>query len=320
MSAHSKTPLQESGTGADVEPALDIGALLRRLATWVSRSLPHFRGKERAVRAFEAWLRHVAPPTGSLPLTVGGVCYALQLDDLIDYRIAYLGGHDRAVTGYLGRVVSGRSVVLWDVGANVGAIALPLAYRHPGLLIEAFEPSPPVVSRLRRNLTLNPALAARIRLHEIALCDRVGVVDFFPSAESRNGGLGNLMLSANTEKTPVRVSAHTGDALIAADKARAPDVVKIDVEGFEYEVLRGLHGFLTRRRDAIVVCEHEPYRLHQRPEAPAVTELLGDLGFTLHALTKSGMLEPLRPGMLEHRLDIVAHGPALAPMMGEPRR
>jgi FkbM family methyltransferase len=287
----------------------DVATRLRAFGAAVSRRLPNFRGKERAVRAFEAYLRRVAPSRQVIRATVGGVRYALQTEDLIDYRIAYLSAHAGDVIACLDGVIGDRNAVLWDVGANVGAVSLPLARRHPDLAIEAFEPSPAVIPRLRRNLALNDDLAARIRLHEIALCDRVGSVDFYPSAESGNGGVGTLMRGANTERTPVRVSAQAGDALIESGAARPPDVLKIDVEGFEYEVLSGLRRHLTQRRDLVVIFEHEPYRLRGRPESGKSSELLSAMGFILFGLTRRGEEEPLRPEMLERHMDIVARGP-----------
>src|SRR5215467_10426193 len=142
---------------------MDRVTRVRALGAAVSRHLPHFRGKERAVRAFEACLRRVAPSPQILHATIDGVTYALQTQDLIDYRVAYLSQYAGTVVRCLNRIIGRRKAVLWDIGANVGAVSLPLARRHPDLWIEAFEPSPPVVTRLRRNLRLNGDLAARIR-------------------------------------------------------------------------------------------------------------------------------------------------------------
>lgn len=298
-----------STPAADAWAPADLATRVRAFVSAVSRRLPNFRGKERAVRAFEGCLRRVAPNRQVLWVTVDGVNYALQIEDVIDYRIAYLSGHDAGVAGYLDRVIAGRSAVLWDVGANVGAISLPLARRHPGVSIEAFEPSPAVLSRLRRNLALNGDVARRVRVHDVALCDRVGFVDFYPSAEPENSGVGTLMPSANTEATPVRVSAHAGDALIATDAARPPDVIKIDVEGFEYEVLCGLREHLSRRRDLVVIFEHEPYRLRARTQVGSAIELLTSLGFNLFGLTRRAQVEPLHAALLDDHIDILACGP-----------
>ena len=79
-----------------------------------------------------------------------GTRYDLITEDLIDFRTAYFGGPTTlGVVDFLDARIRPPRTVLWDVGANVGSIFLPLARRHPELLIEAFEPAPPVIARLR---------------------------------------------------------------------------------------------------------------------------------------------------------------------------
>jgi len=281
----------------------------RLLATALSRRLPHFRGKTRILRAYDRYLRRAAAAE-ALQLRVHGVAFALDTEDVIDFRLAYLARHDSSVARWLAAIIGAQSAVLWDVGANVGAISLPLAHHHPGLIVDAFEPSPRVAARLRRNLALNPALLARVVVHDIALCDRSGWVDFFPSAEPENSGVGTLMAAANTEATPVRVAALSGDLFIASGAGRPPDVIKIDVEGFEYEVLTGLRGHLSQHRDVAVIFEHEPYRLCERAHPGSASELLAALGFDLFALPQQAAAPmPLHPSMLDQHVDILACRP-----------
>ncbi len=153
----------------------------------------------------------------------------------------------------------------------------------------------------------------RRTLRPTALCDRDGSADFYPSAEAFNSGVGTLMPGANTERTPVPVAARTGDTLIAAGSVRPPDVIKIDVEGFEYEVLCGLSQYLNHRSNLTIVFEHEPYRLRARGTPRSAIELLTSLGFTLFALSQEGAMRRLQPAMLADHADIVALGPSAAP-------
>jgi FkbM family methyltransferase len=272
----------------------------------VSRKLPGFRGKGRLVRALDACLRRCAAGAHPLSLRVDGTRYELITEDLIDFRTAYLGGHDTLVSQFLDRRIRPPRTVLWDVGANVGSILLPLARRHPELLVEAFEPAPPVVARLRRNVTLNQDLAARIRVHEVALHDRDSVVEFYVSGRASNSGLGSLATADCAARESVRVTARRGDRLIEEKAALVPDLIKLDVEGFEHEVLAGLRGALTARREILIVFEHEPYRLAGRGAgAPAVT-LLHGLGFSVFGLRSPAILEPWSDAMLQKRQNLVA--------------
>ena len=279
---------------------------LRELAAHAAHCLPTFRGKRRALQALDAWLRRLNSGAVALPLSVDGVRYELDTEDLIDFNIAYLGGHDRGVVEFLSTQIRSPGTVLWDVGTNVGSISLPLLRRHSQLRVEAFEPAPAVIERLRRNLALNPVLAKRMRVHEAALCDRDGAVYFYVSAESRNSGVGTLLRSDNTQPEPLRVTACTGDALIHDGRASPPDLIKLDVEGFEREALVGLQAYLTERRDVVIVFEHEPYRVNVRNEPVGATQFLQAMGFSLFGLDARGRKQPFQPHMLQRRGDLVA--------------
>src|SRR5262245_48178218 len=113
MSAHQSTP---SAIASGARGSAQLATRVRAVAAAVSRRLPDFRGKERAVRGFEACLQRLAPHRRLLRATVDGVAYALQTEDLIDYRIAYLSGYAGPLVRCLDRIIGERDVVLWDVG------------------------------------------------------------------------------------------------------------------------------------------------------------------------------------------------------------
>src|SRR5688572_11267990 len=92
----------------------DYRLALGRLA----RRLPTFRGRTRALRIADAWLRRgVERP---LEADVAGVRFSLDTRDLIDFRVLYLGLHQSHIVEHLAKRIDGRDAVLWDIGANVG--------------------------------------------------------------------------------------------------------------------------------------------------------------------------------------------------------
>lgn len=115
------------------------------------------------------------------------------------------------------------SVVL-DIGANIGVTARLFA-RRAGW-VHAFEPSPRALRLLRANALPN------ILVHPIALSDFDGVARF----EERH----DLDLSSFSDQGIV-VSVRTVDSFLLQ-----PDFIKVDVEGFEQQVLRGARETLKR--------------------------------------------------------------------------
>ena len=282
---------------------------LRRYLGRLARHTPAFRGKGRALRRTDDVLRR-SSGCDALRERVDGVHYELRTRDVIDFNLLYEGRHDGAISDLIkSRLPAGGT--LWDVGANVGAISLPIAAASPSVRVEAFEPSPPVRARLGANLALNPRLSSRVHVHACALSDRSGETNFYVSSETGNSGVGGLFAAGNRALTPTTVAVKRADDLIKAGEVLAPDVVKIDVEGFELEVLQGMEGTLTRAKRMDLVFEHEVYRLDERRlPRDALARFLSSLGFELFAIVKGrngcALPRPMRPSDLDRRGDIYA--------------
>jgi FkbM family methyltransferase len=126
--------------------------------------------------------------------------------------------------------------VVWDVGANIGLISLVLA-KSCDVTVHAFEPEPRNFAHLQRNIALN-GLENRIFAHPVALGDREGDVDLFVGGETGDGRhsiIGSGMDGAHVTSVQVTTPSRAINQF-----ASPPSVVKIDVEGFELAVLRGL--------------------------------------------------------------------------------
>jgi FkbM family methyltransferase len=148
--------------------------------------------------------------------------------------------------------------VFLDIGAYIGLYSL-LAAKIVGSTgrVVAFEPYPGSREILTKNISLN-------RLEAIVAVESYAVGNEAGARELRAAGV----CSANT-LTPTSVKAFgEGQAVSAVPVSMItldeycqrrqifPTCIKIDVEGWELEVLRGMEQLL--RSDAIVVCEMHP--------------------------------------------------------------
>jgi FkbM family methyltransferase len=129
--------------------------------------------------------------------------------------------------------------VFYDIGANVGFFSL-LAARMVGTsgAVCSFEPVTENASMVRKNATLNDF--GNIRVVEVAVGSEPGVAEFLLT--EWDGG-GTLALSAvrTTERVSSRmVPVATLDDLIFDRRLPRPTFVKIDVEGVELDVLKGM--------------------------------------------------------------------------------
>lgn len=148
--------------------------------------------------------------------------------------------------------------VFADVGSHAGLTALAVARGCSNVETFAFEPDANIAARFERNLALNPDLAARVHLQHTAMGEDIGHAGFAPSSDPRNTQVGRLApIDATTgvaSQGTVSVRVGRLDAFFA-DHAVAPDVVKIDVEGAELQVLRGMSGLFARGGPRAMVIE-----------------------------------------------------------------
>ncbi len=136
--------------------------------------------------------------------------------------------------------LAGKTV--FDVGGYVGIYALFFARAVGGTgKVVSFEPNPVNVRELRFNLKLNNF--ENVCVIERALgkekCSLELVSDpVQPALSTLDASMKNKLLRRGTVSTRVDVDAL--DALMSKDKLPVPDFIKMDVEGYELEVLRGM--------------------------------------------------------------------------------
>lgn len=135
----------------------------------------------------------------------------------------------------------GPDEVLWDIGANIGLHAVTAKHHRPAARIYAFEPVPLMASRAITNAELNG-------LDVVVLPFALGAAPGYAQLNVQilgNPGISTFRpLAARTYETKLHVRVERADALF--DQIPPPDVIKIDVEGFEPEVFLGFGGDLER--------------------------------------------------------------------------
>jgi FkbM family methyltransferase len=198
-------------------------------------------------------------------------------------RSAYEEKFDRYIVS---RVSAGD--VVWDVGANVGFFTAKFAEAAgTGGKVVAFEPSPGAYAALR----LDFSRARNVLLENLALADFDGEADFSVSddpADPTNG----LAVSGRSAAT-VKVRVRRGSSYVAEHPDRIPDRIKIDVEGFELEVLRGLGEALCQRKVQSIFIEVHFATLRQRglPRGPnEIKALLEQAGFAVRWIDPSHLV------------------------------
>ncbi|MEM6973369.1 MAG: FkbM family methyltransferase [Pseudomonadota bacterium] len=206
---------------------------------------------------------------------VAGYDCLVPLDDLVGRAILLVGDLDRKVTWALDRLVRPGDTVL-DVGANLGLVSLLMARRVGAEgQVFAFDPSPRILPYLRATLAANSGLPIVLEDHALGRTeDRLTL-----HVPAGNAGCASLV-EGRAGDFSVEVAVRPLSAVFADRGITRVDFMKIDVEGFEAEVLQGLFDDASAPRPCVILFEEN---------APATSlsfGLLRDEGYRLFGLPK----------------------------------
>jgi len=191
-------------------------------------------------------------PIGERPIRFGADrLYADSLDRWVAAVAWSRGWRERRELELIARVV-GAGMVAVDVGANIGCHTLTLA-RAVGATgrVHALEPDPRNFRLLER--AVREAGLTQVRLHQAAASDRAGQMTLYLAAANRGD---HRLVAAEEARERVVVAARPLDDLLASEPR--VDFLKIDVQGSEVVVLRGLRETLARNPGLTMLCELSP--------------------------------------------------------------
>lgn len=185
--------------------------------------------------------------------------------------------------------------VVWDIGANVGLYTeLFCKWVGPTGRVFAFEPFPVSLQQIRERLPDCPWL----HLEGIALGENDGQGQLVLGDSSTTNHLetNGAIPASNTIEVPVC----RGDSL-AKRFGQIPNVIKIDVEGFEEEVLAGLGHILSSAELRSILMEVHFQTLEKRGRATApvrIEKSLRNEGFRIKWLDASHLKAERLPRMI----------------------
>jgi FkbM family methyltransferase len=195
----------------------------------------------------------VIPPGRSFQISYFGLLYSGNTSNLIDQRVLCLGAWEKHILRFLGGTslnLNDSDLVFIDIGANTGLHTLFMSkYARQ---VHAFDPYPPVVEQLRTNVSSNHL--ENVVVHAVGLGDEPARVPFLEPPEDNNG-TGSFAFDSKTvsNRSLIELQIVAGDEYFAAHGIDRVDLVKIDVEGYEKSVLRGLRQTIRSQRPIVVM-------------------------------------------------------------------
>jgi FkbM family methyltransferase len=188
---------------------------------------------------------------------IGKVLFEYDLPDYRGTAPMYFGAYAPLVVGAMKRFLRPGGIFV-DVGANIGylsAVAASLVGANGQ--IHCFEPVPTYFARLQRFADLNPGY--KIAANQCAVGEAFGQCPIFITREP---GQSTLVRSYKCDPeivATIDVPVERLDRYISGRKIDTISLIKIDAEGFELPILKGLAGYFEGSADRPpIICEIAP--------------------------------------------------------------
>ena len=174
-----------------------------------------------------------------------------------------------------------------DIGANMGFYSLALAIENPNLSVTSFEPQPGVYQKMLQNIELNN-LQDRINLINMGLGQQLDELTMYIPRFTGTGGASFKNLHEDEgEATQIKVPVSTLDSI----ETGVADLIKIDVEGFELNVILGAYSLIAQNKPTIMA---ELLRKWMKPfgHSPQMfLDKLANFDYRCFAIHKGSLME-----------------------------
>ena len=219
-------------------------------------------------------------PVLRLPEFKGRFCIGVESD--LFRRLVKDGDYEASLVDVCEKyLIRDRDVL--DIGANIGFYTVLLGKLiNDNRKVLSVEPTPNALKRLYKNIVENE-LTKKVELYEGVVSDVVGDIEI-NTIEGREeyssiGAMAHPSVS-NEVVTKIKVESSTVDRLVEIRKL-APGFIKIDVEGAEYAVLKGMKEVILKNKPIILSELSNPLLKENGTSSQEVISFIEDFGYKI---------------------------------------
>ena len=222
--------------------------------------------------------------TGGVPRIEAGPAFGLRFDAGPEAASYVQGAVELPVQETVSTSLNAGDI-FYDVGANVGFFSV-LAGRIVGSTgaVYAFEPVPQNALQVEKNACLNNL--NNIEVVRIALSNHCGQSELLLARHSGGAVLKGAGIPPDFTES-IAVETISMDAVLEKKKLRSPNLVKIDVEGAELDVLKGMTGVLRKYGPKVIIEVDDEVQSRCLDKLSACRAFLRGLGYQIDILPNS---------------------------------
>ncbi|WP_214073563.1 FkbM family methyltransferase [Mucilaginibacter sp. dw_454] len=245
----------------------------------------NFPGKERLSSLLNSSYKKRASRGGIAWLTNEDIAIFCNADNYIEWSVLSNGTYEDEISKLI-RISLKPGDSALDIGGNIGlqSIRMSRCVGNSGKVF-AFEPLNYLQEKFNKNIRLNQA--DNVTLLPFALSDVEGKAEFAINPGIWNQGTFSLLNSdAGPEKQIVEIKV--ADQLAELSSLQSLALVKIDVEGFEHQVLRGMKSLLLTHKPRLIFEYDADYWIKTGQDIQNCYAFLTGLGYSLYQVDKFG--------------------------------
>ncbi len=212
-----------------------------------------------------------------------GASFNLHIDDWIQENIYFVSDYEHAELVFIKNQLKSGDVFV-DIGANIGVHSLIASQilSEQGKVI-SFEASKKNYMRLQEHIQLNHA--QNIEAHHVAIADSEKEITLYYNEAEANKGM--ISAYGQNEAHKESIQAVTLDSVLGVTKI---DFIKIDIEGGEYDALKGMKQILQTQNPVLLIELEEDIIAKTDYKEEDIINYLAQFGYQRNYLSDQGRL------------------------------
>lgn len=204
-----------------------------------------------------------------------GIKMNLNISNLVDHCI-YFSTDQKAIDRFITQIKPNDTVI--DIGANIGYTALQFSRACEKGSVYAIEPSKVLFKTVEDHLSLNEVKNTKVL--NIGLGEKEETVRLYKVSTS-NSGMNRVLKDNDAPFDSESIIIKRLDNVVAEQNIQKVNAIKIDVEGYEYKILKGAFDTL-KKFHPILLIEIDDLNLKEQQSSPIeLFEFLFDLNYSL---------------------------------------
>ncbi|MBU3699609.1 MAG: FkbM family methyltransferase [Candidatus Kapabacteria bacterium] len=265
-------------------------SILRSLFRTAMHMYPRERGKYSLL--MRLYFPYFAPRTATKVTSTlkFGMRMHLDLTEYLQSHLYVFGDYELPTIRFIRQRLQANAVCI-DVGAQMGYLTLAMATAAGrATTVHSFEPEDVNAKRFLENMTLNNL--SNVHLHRCAVSNVDGTLRLYLSKDMNAGTHSTVYNPDNVSTDFIEIPSTTLDSFSTTHGLQRMDLVKIDVEGAEFDVLRGAETVLRTLRPCVILELSDALQKAHGTTCRQIKQHMADRGYSAFTIADDGTPVP----------------------------